>query len=134
MRCSFKIMLVSITIAALYLGWTFYSRWRDNRAFISKLEQTKAEQNRPFLEAYEGGIKIMGFYATPGVITRGKKAQLCYSVVNCERVRIEPPVGDVWPSRSRCVDVSPKSDTTYKLIAEDAEGNVKTTSVTVQVR
>ena len=81
------------------------------RAFISKLEQTKAEQNRPFLEAYEGGSNN-GILRDARVITRGKKGQLC-TVSSIQRVRLAAGRGR-WPSRSRCVDVRqegpPKAD------------------------
>ncbi len=134
MRKVFGFTWVGITVMCIYIGWVFYSRWSDNRALIRSLEERKAAQDRAVVEAYGGGsLTILGFYATPTTIHPGKTAQLCYSVSNAQSVRIEPPVENVWPSFSRCVEVTPRSDTAYKLIAEDSTGNAKTASVIVKV-
>ena len=134
MRKVYGITWVSVTVACIYLGWVFYSRWSENRAFIRSLEERKAAQDRAVVEKYGGGRRtILGFYATPPTIRPGETAQLCYSVSNAESVRIEPPVKNVWPSLSRCVEVTPGSDTVYKLIAEDSKGNTEMASVTVKV-
>jgi len=83
-----------------------------------------------------GGNKfdILNFYASPGKIRRGESAQLCYGVSNAKTVRLDPPAGDVWPSYSRCFDVTPSKDTTYTLTADDGQGNTKTASLTIEVR
>ncbi len=124
-----------MAIISLCLGWIYYSRWSEKRAFIRRLEEPQAAQDRAVLEAYGGGrLTILGFYAAPSIIKRGETTQLCYGVSNSKMVRIEPPIEDVWPSHSRCVNASPRVDTVYKLIAEDAQGHTETASVTVQVR
>ena len=133
MRKGYSFALLGIA-AAIYFGWVYYSRWDDRRDFIRRMEESKAAQNRAFAEAYRGGrFNILEFYASPAVIRRGEKAQLCYSVISAESVRIEPPVKDVWPSRGRCVDITPVKDTIYKLIAKDSLGNKKTASITIRV-
>ena len=133
MRKAYSLMLLAI-IAGIYLGWVYYSRWIDHRTIIRRMEENKAAQDRAVVEAYGGGrFNILGFYATPAMVRGGKKAQLCYSVINAQSVRIEPPVENVWPSLSRCVEVRPDKDTVYKLIAEDVQGNRKTASLTVKV-
>ena len=40
----------------------------------------------------------------------------------------------MWPSYARCVDVTPKKDTTYTLTIADAAGNTKSATVAVKVR
>jgi hypothetical protein len=123
-----------VIAAAIYLGWSFYSRKSANNELTKRTEE-QAARDRAFVDAYGGdNLAIKDFYGVPGIIHRGEKAQLCYSVLNSERVRIEPPVENVWPSLSRCVDVMPKKDTTYKLIAEDAKGNTKTAELTIKVQ
>jgi hypothetical protein len=135
MRTVFRFTWVIAAAVAIFLGWVFYSRWSDNRAYIRRFEERKAAQDRAVFEAYgEGRLTILGFYATPPVINKGKTAQLCYSVSNSVKVRIEPPVENVWPSFGRCVDVTPKVDTVYRLIAEDSNGNKKTASVKIGVK
>ena len=130
-----RFIWVLLAAGCVYLGWTFYSRWSVNRAIVQQLEEQKAAKAQTVFDAYGGGhLKIMSFYASPGTIRPGHTAQLCYSVANSENVRIEPPVKNIWPSLSRCVEVAPKSDTVYKLIAEDGKGNTESASTTVKVR
>jgi hypothetical protein len=127
-------LMLLVAVAVIYLGWIYYSRWSANRAITQRIEEKRAAQDRAIIDAYGGGrFNIAGFYAVPALIRTGGKAQLCYSVVNAATVRIEPPVDNVWPSLSRCVDVKPTSDTSYKLIARDSGGNTKTAVLTVRV-
>ena len=104
------------------------------RSRSRRLAESKEAQDRAIVDAYGGGhLTLLGFYAAPSTIRRGAKAQLCYGVSNSKTVRIEPPVKNVWPSFSRCIEVAPESDTVYRLIAEDAAGHkvIATTAVKV---
>ncbi len=136
--------LISVTtliLIGISLGWNFHSKWMDRRAALLKEEkkaaqeeEQKAAQDRVFAKTYGGNsLTILGFYANPGTIHAGEKSQLCYSVNNADTVRIEPPVKYVWPSLSRCVDVTPKKETVYKLIAKDASSQTQTATTTVKV-
>ena len=123
-----------LAFGLIYLGIVFYTRWSVNQALIHQLEERKASQDRAVVEAHGGSkLTILSFYAYPPAIRRGGTAQLCYSVSNSESVRIEPPVGNVWPSLSRCVDVAPAVDTVYTLTAKDAKGNTITAKTKVKV-
>ncbi len=120
--------------ACIYLSLVYYSRRSANRVLIQNLTERKASQERAVVDAYGGeSLAILNFYANPAAISPGETTQLCYSVPNAVTVRIEPPVENVWPSRSRCVDVAPKTDTVYTLIAEDGSGNTVTADTTVKV-
>jgi hypothetical protein len=127
-------------MALIYLGWTFYSRRADNQAIerraVKERNDRQAAQDRALMKAYGSDrVKISDFYGVPATIRKGEKAKLCYSVVNADKVRIEPQVKeDVWPSFSRCVNVSPQKDTTYKLIAESDDGQTATASLTFKVQ
>ncbi len=126
---------LALLVALVYAGWTFFSRWQENRELEQKAVEKKREEDRRTVEAMGGNrLEILSFYASPGVIRRGETAQLCYGVANTKTVRLEPQSGAVWPSYARCVDVSPTKTTTYTLAAEDAAGNTKTATVTLQVR
>jgi hypothetical protein len=48
-------------------------------------------------------------------------------------VRIEPPVENVYPALTRCVQVSPRRDTEYKLVAEDGAGHTVSQSFVLKV-
>ena len=134
MRRAYSVTLVTAAVVLIYLGWIYYSRWSENRAFVRRLAEPKEAQDRAILDAHGGGrLTILGFYATPATILWGEKTQLCYSVSNSKTVRIEPPVKNVWPSFSRCVEVAPESDTVYRLIAEDDAGHKVMATATVKV-
>ena len=134
MRKPFRFTWILVALICIYLGWSYYSQWSKKQTLIETLEEKKASQNRPLSDAYGGGqFAILNFYTTFPSISQGETSQLCYGVSGAESLRIEPPVENVWPSFSRCVDVKPTSDTTYKLIAEDADGNTKTAEATIKV-
>lgn len=75
--------------------------------------------------------RITQFYARDGVLPRGEKTVLRYGVENAKSVRLSPPVDRVWPSVSRCLEISPTQETTYTLTAEGQDGQAVTQSVTV---
>lgn len=106
----------------------------ERRMEEKKAEQKRAEDERSIETLGGNRFEIQSFYAMPGIIRRGGAAQLCYGVSNAKTVRLDPPAGEVWPSYSRCIEVSPKKDTTYTLTAEDAGGHTKTASLTLKVQ
>jgi hypothetical protein len=127
-----------IVIAALYAGFVIFTRWNENRSIerqrAGQNAMQRSESDRAALEQLGGKeLAIQSFYATP-LIRRGESAQLCYGVANAKTLTIDPPVGELWPSHARCLDVSPKKDTTYTLTIQDAAANTQTQSVTVKVR
>jgi hypothetical protein len=124
-----------LILALLYVGWVFYSRRQEAHEIEERArEKEKAEAERTFELLGGNRFEILAFYAVPGLIHRGDSAQLCYGVSNAKSIRLEPQTNPVWPSQARCVDVTPKKDTTYTLTAEDGNGHIKTATLTVQVR
>jgi hypothetical protein len=124
-----------ILIAATYVGWTFYSRWSYERDAKKSAETQELERARKDVELNGGiSLKILSLSGSTGLITKGQSAQLCYGVANAKNVRFEPVIDNVWPSLSRCVDVSPNTTTTYTLTADDGAGHSQTAHVTIQVR
>jgi hypothetical protein len=79
-------------------------------------------------------VKILQFYAGAGVVDAGQSVTICYGVENARAVRIEPPVEEVKPAFNRCFAATPSASTTYRLIAEGADGKEATASFTVRVR
>lgn len=77
-------------------------------------------------------VRITQFYSPTPSIPKGEKGKLCYGVENAKSVRLEPPDADVSPAFVRCVEVDPKSDTKYTLMAEGSDGTVD--KQTVEVR
>ncbi len=126
----------AVIIAALYVGWTFFSRWQESRDLKQKQQEQQVAEARRTIEAYGSGeVKIMNFTISPSILSRGEKAHICYGVSNAKTVTIEPrPDEDVWPSLARCVEATPTKETTYTLTATDAAGHSQQKSLTLQVQ
>lgn len=126
-------------IVVLVVSWILVSRWLENRAIEKHAKQERTqkqqEQDRVTLEQMGGKeLAIQNFYASPGMIRRGETVQICYGVANAKTVKLEPQPNPVWPSYSRCVDVTPTKTTTYTLTIADAAGNTKTQTLEIRVR
>ncbi len=127
-----------IVVLAVYVGWIVFSRWNENRTLERKAREAAAakqrEQDKNTVEQMGGNeLAIQSFYGNPSV-KRGQAAQLCYSVANAKRVTLEPRSSPVWPSYSRCIDVTPTETTTYTLTADDAAGHSVSRTFTVKVK
>jgi hypothetical protein len=130
---------LALLIVFLYVCWIFFARWQENRSLERRTGEEKTqkqrEQDRVALDQLGGkDLAIQMFYATPTAIPRGESARLCYGVANAKSIKLEPQDNPMWPSHSRCVDVSPRQDTTYTLTISDAAGKTLTQSVDVKVR
>ncbi len=129
----------ALAIVALVVVWILFSRWLENRNIETRAKEERTEkqqeQDRIALDQLGGKeLAIQNFYATPGVVRRGETVQLCYGVANAKTVKLEPQSNPVWPSYSRCVDVTPTKSTTYTLTIADDAGNTRTQSLEVKVR
>jgi Tfp pilus assembly protein PilE len=128
-----------ILALAAYTSWVLYTRSSEVRkANARAAEAQSAKEREGAKRAYEtlGGSEfaILNFYALPNDITQGQASTLCYGVSNARAVRLEPPAAELWPSASRCFDVSPQKTTKYQLTIEDRAGHTKTASVEIKVR
>ena len=128
-------MLVCV---AIYVGFVLLTRYESNRDFerrdaAQKTEQRREEDRRAVEQLGGSDLAIRSLYVSPPQIHRGEKAQLCYDVANAKTVTLDPPEGEVWPSHSRCVDLTPKKTTTYTLTIADTSGKTATQSVELQV-
>ena len=130
---------LALAIVALIVSWILFSRWQENKRIDRQNAQAKSEKrrenDRTALDQFGGKeLDIQSFYASPGAVRRGESVQLCYGVANAKTVKLEPQPHPVWPSYSRCVEVTPARTTTYTLTVQDAAGNTKSQSVDVKVR
>jgi hypothetical protein len=127
-------LAAAVVAALLYDAWTFYSRWSNTRHAEQARQEKEASDARKTLEMLGGGqLKILDFYASPAAVKRGGQTMLCFGVSGAKSVRLEPHVDDLHPALSHCMQIAPRADTEYKLIAEDAAGHQVTQSVTVKV-
>ena len=136
-----KLWLYTSPILALllvYVGWLMLARWQENKQLEERAAQEararEREEAQRTVETLGGSeFSILSFYATPGMIRRGDSIQLCYGVSNAKTVALDPPVAEMWPSASRCINLSPTKTTNYTLTATDAQGNKKSVSLEVKV-
>jgi hypothetical protein len=130
-----RIFLVLVAIAGAYLAYTFLARARQpvkGPGIEAKAKETKQGE----IDKIYGGsdLRILQFYSPSNGLIEGEQTTLCYGVINARSVRMEPPVDGVGVSLNRCVAISPQRETTYKLIAEGADGKTVSQSVTVSTR
>jgi hypothetical protein len=125
-----------VLLAAIYAGYILYSRSSENREAAEKARQQEVAGEQRTVDAYGGGrVKVLNFTLSSGMIHRGEKINVCYGVSNAKTVNIDPkPDSEVWPSISRCVEASPKKDTTYTLTATDEKGQSESKSLEVKVK
>ena len=126
-------VFVVIAVSVLFLGWVLFTR-------APAVTQTsgpavEAAQKTAATLAYYGNgqLKILSFYASPVEARRGSRALVCYGVSNASVVRIEPALGETWPSTSRCMEVTATKDTEYKLTAQDSAGHEESRTVSLKV-
>ena len=128
-------LTVVLIIAAIYAGWTVFSRSQQNRRAEQAAKQAELEADRRVVDTLGGDqLKILAFYASPGIVKRGQKSLVCYGVSNAKAVSIDPHIDDITPSLSRCLEVVPKRTTEYKLTAGDAKGHSTSQSFVLQVK
>ncbi len=127
---------VAVVLAALYVAWTFYSRYESNRKAQQAIQAEKDQARKRIVDQVYGSgeIKFSTFAADSGVLKPGESTQLCYGVENAKTVKIDPPVEQAKPTYYHCVEIAPKTTTTYTITAQDGKGNSKSESLTVQVR
>ena len=121
----------------LYVSYVLYSRYESSKDYERQTKERQNEQRREedrlAVEQLGGTeLAIRGLYVSPAAIHPGESAQLCYDVANAKTVTLDPPAGDVWPSHSRCLNISPRKTTTYTLAIANAAGN--RVSQTVELR
>ncbi len=122
-----------------YLVFVFWTRSQDNKLLMrERAEKAAADQKEEAEKSFEslGGadFKILAFYASPRIISKGDSVNMCYGVSNAKSVTLDPPEANVWPAATRCMTVTPKKTTKYVLTAVDANGNKASADLTITVK
>jgi hypothetical protein len=126
------LLWIGLSIAVVRLGWVWLVRY-DARLRMEGATQTRrdpAYQSSPD----DGKVEITQFYARSGETIAGDSNLVCYGVRNAASVRIEPPVENLSPSMNRCFLIEPQQDTTYRLVAEGADGRQASASFLIRVK
>ena len=126
---------VGVIIAALYVAYTFYARHQsDLDAQRDAAARQQEQRQRTIREVFGNGeIKFSMFSADTGSLNRGDHTELCYGVENAKTVKLDPPVEPIQPSYRHCIEISPKTTTTYTITADDGKGHTQSQSLTVHV-
>jgi hypothetical protein len=135
LRKIFPFTSVAFLIAALYVGWTFYSRHEANRRAQEELDAKQAAARKKVVDQIYGAgeIRIPTFLSDNCVLKPGETTHLCYGVVNAVSVKLDPPIEALKPTYRHCIDIAPKKTTTYTLTAFNAAGKSKSVSLEVRV-
>ena len=128
-----------VLCAAVYVVFILFTRHESARRYEQHTKAREDAQRRAddaaAVEQLGGSeLAIRGLYVSPPVVHPGESAQLCYDVANAMQVALDPPVGAVWPSHSRCLNVTPKKTTTYTLTITGASGKTVSKQVGLRVQ
>lgn len=124
---------------AVFVSYIMLERYLSKRAFEDRMARQEAakrlEEDRHAIEQLGGSeLAIRGLYLSPSTIRPGQSAQLCYDVANAKTVTLDPPVAEVWPSHSRCIDLKLRKSTTFTLTIADVSGKSLSQSVELKVQ
>jgi hypothetical protein len=127
---------VGVVLAALYVGWTFYSRHQRTMEAERTVQKKQDDQRKRVAQEIfgSGEVKFSTFSVSTSVLKRGETTQLCYGVVNDTALQLNPsPPEPLKPSYRHCLDISPKKTTTYTITASNDKGESQSQSLTLRV-
>ena len=126
-------VIAVIAVSVLFLGWVLLSRGPAATQPAAPVAAPARKTDDAVAFYGNGQLKVLSFYASPVEVRRGSRALVCYGVSNASAVRIEPALGETWPSTSRCLEVTGTKDTEYKLTAQDSAGHEETRTLSLRV-
>ena len=126
-----------IVCVAAFVLCVVLGRYLSQRAFNDRIARQEAairrQADRRAIEQLGGSeLAIRGL--SPLAIRPGETTDLCYDVANAKTVTLDPPVAEVWPSHSRCIELKLKKSTTFTLTIADASGKTVSQSVELKVQ
>jgi len=133
LRRLLPMLSVLLLAAVAYDGWIFYSRWQWRRDAERARANAEEARSSKALDALGNGLQIHNFYASPAVIHAGEPVNICYSVSGAATLHLDPPVAEVYPALSHCIQASPRQDTEFKLTAADAAGHTAVSKFVLKV-
>jgi hypothetical protein len=134
LRRLLPLLTVVVLAAVAYDGWIFYSRRQWQHDVERAHADAEAERDRKAIDAIGGGaFGIRNFYAAPAAIRPGQTATLCYSVFGAVALRLDPPVAEVYPALTHCIQATPRQTAEFTLTATDSAGHTATSKLVVKV-
>jgi hypothetical protein len=74
-------------------------------------------------------VRITNFYLSPAQVPKGSTGNLCYGVEFATKVTLDPPVEEVWPAVTRCLQIKAEGPKHYTLTATGADGQTDVRSI-----
>ncbi|GIU77127.1 MAG: hypothetical protein KatS3mg005_0365 [Bryobacteraceae bacterium] len=127
MRTLRALLAAAALLAAVRLAVWMHSRWAPPAPAKARPQAGVPAE----LDTRE--LKILMFYATR-IPAPGEPFTICYGVLNAERVELDPPLAELYPSLSRCVEVTVRKDTRFTLRAYGRAGEPVSASFDLRVR
>ena len=86
---------ILLIAAGLYVAWTFYSRWRDNRAAEEAVAAKKAAQNKKVVDQVfgSGEVKLLNFSILLLPVNGGLPVAHSYNVTPNENRSLRGSIG-----------------------------------------
>lgn len=130
---------IIILLVAIYIGFVLAQRYESKRDYekgtAAEEAQKRLADDRFAIEQLGGSeLSIRALYLSPASIHAGEFTQLCYDVANAKTVTLDPPVAELWPSHSRCLDLKVRKTTTYTMTIADASGKTLSQAVELIVK
>lgn len=131
-----SLVVVAVVVYVVFVLVSRYESTRDfERRSAERATEQRREDDRKAVEQLGGSeLSIRGLYVSPASIRRGETAQLCYDVANAKSITLDPPEAEVWPSHTRCLNLSPRKTTTYTLTVTGSSGEKVSQSFELKVR
>lgn len=120
------VLAIAALIAALSLAVRLLERMEQPATPVQKQAAVPPELNT-------AEVRILNFYA-PRAPERGRPFTLCYGVVNAVKVEMDPPLAELFPSISRCVEATLQKDTRATLTAYGRDGRAVQVQIDLPVR
>jgi hypothetical protein len=75
-------------------------------------------------------VQITNFYSSG--VEKGGTGNLCYGVTGATKVTLDPPVEEVWPAVTKCVQIRGDGPKHYTLTAMGADGQSVSQSIDIE--
>ena len=128
------LLSIGLALTVARLGWVWLERHDAHLRMEAVTQARRGQSSQSPRGDDDGAVAITQFYARSGETTEGDPNLVCYGVRNAASVRMEPPVENLTPALNRCFFVDPPQDTTYRLVAEGADGRRAEQSFRVHVK
>jgi hypothetical protein len=113
------LIALSVMIGVVLLRAGFVYLQGPARPPAAKLEAPTSEMPDEFMSPH---LRILMFYSAEESPRLGQPSTVCYGVTNAVSVKLDPPLAEIKPSISHCVEVTVNRPQVLTLTATGKEG------------